>query len=326
MRLLNAATIEVQEFLSDHEIPPYAILSHTWGEQECTLQDMIKPDVRYKAGYSKIQNCCQQAIKDGLEWAWVDTCCIDKTSTAELSEAINSMFRYYRSAKKCYAFLSDAPSRDWLWLSRWFRRGWTLQELIAPREVHFYSRNWILLGSKSELVDEIHDITKISKDVLRTGTLEIAHVATKMSWAANRQTSRVEDRAYSLMGIFGVYMPLLYGEGSNAFIRLQQEILRVSLDPSLFAWGLPNVIERIQRYDNYIMDMKERPQGSFEGMLAKSPGQFKVTEHINVLANLPHTTNAIFKGNGLSITLPSCYNTNTGVCWAGISCSIRNRK
>ncbi|GAW13471.1 hypothetical protein ANO14919_028570 [Xylariales sp. No.14919] len=150
MRLVNALTYQIHEFL-DHSVEDYAILSHTWDEEECTLRDMSGPDVELQKGYTKIKFCCEQAIADGLNWVWVDTCCIDKTSTAELSEAINSMFRWYSNAKVCYAYLADVIDKDEFASSRWFTRGWTLQELIAPKAIRFYSYDWNLLGSKAEL-------------------------------------------------------------------------------------------------------------------------------------------------------------------------------
>lgn len=192
-------------------------------------------------GYFKVLGCCKQALLDGWKWAWIDSCCIDKTSSAELSEAINSMFLWYRESQVCYAYLSDVPSiegRDEhttklnLGQSKWFTRGWTLQELLAPEYVIFYDENWTEIGTKASLSDIIEKRTGI-KDLT---SWEEACVAQKMSWAAYRETTRAEDLAYSLLGIFRVYMPPLYGEGDNAFQRLQLEIINKSDDESLFAW------------------------------------------------------------------------------------------
>lgn len=172
----------------------------------------------------------------GYEYVWIDTCCIDKTSSAELSEAINSMFAWYQEAKVCYAYLFDVPDRP-LKASRWFTRGWTLQELIAPREVIFYDGNWRNLGDRTSLGPRISQCTRIPESILSgEKDLDTFSTAQRMSWAAERQTTRVEDRAYCLMGLFGVNMPLIYGEREAAFIRLQEEILRISEDHSLFAW------------------------------------------------------------------------------------------
>ncbi|KAF8861247.1 HET-domain-containing protein [Acephala macrosclerotiorum] len=244
MRLLNAQTRRLSEFMGDDALPPYAILSHTWGRDEVTYQDINSPDSGLaKEGCTKIKYCCDQAIKDGLYWAWVDTCCIYKTSSAELSEAINSMFRWYQRAEVCYVYLADVwgyhtPIEDprEFAQSRWFTRCWTLQELIAPRFVIFYSRLWANIGNKEDLTQIIMDITNIHESALYGASLELFSVARKMSWAAKRQSTRVEDIAYSLLGLFDVHMPLLCGEGSKAFIRLQEEILKSSYDHSLFAW------------------------------------------------------------------------------------------
>lgn len=172
---------------------------------------------------------------------WIDSCCIDKTSSAELSEAINSMFDWYRNSQACYAYLSDVNSpcddpkslTESLESSKWFTRGWTLQELLAPRWVEFFDLNWNTLGTKSSLQSEIEAITGIS----HLFDFRNACIAQKMSWASRRETTRIEDEAYCLMGIFEVNMPLLYGEGSNAFVRLQLEILKTSDDESIFAWA-----------------------------------------------------------------------------------------
>jgi hypothetical protein len=244
MRLLNTETIELTEF-SGNAIPRYAILSHTWGAEEVLLQDLAKAQVKSMKGYSKIKSCCLQAKQDGFEWVWIDTCCIDKSSSAELSEAINSMYQWYSNAHICYAFLADVPydhpsdvttSNAFLG-SEWFRRGWTLQELIAPRNVEFYSANWTLIGSKLYLCEEIFKITGVSVKILRA----IDHprqcsTAQRMSWVANRKTTRIEDMAYCMMGLFDINMPLLYGEGTRAFIRLQEHILKQNEDYTLLIW------------------------------------------------------------------------------------------
>ncbi|OIW27820.1 hypothetical protein CONLIGDRAFT_551906, partial [Coniochaeta ligniaria NRRL 30616] len=175
------------------------------------------------------------AFRDGLAYVWIDTICIDKSSSAELSEAINSMFKWYRNAAICYAYLSDVPQVR-LEYSRWFTRGWTLQEMIAPQELRFYDANWDALGTKSDLLDRLCDITGVDTTALRGGNLRFFSVARKMSWASRRQTTREEDIAYCLLGIFDISMPLLYGEGSKAFIRLQEQIIKEYDDESLFAW------------------------------------------------------------------------------------------
>ena len=168
------------------------------------------------------------------QFGTADLCCIDKTSSAELSEAINSMYRWYQESGVCYAYLADVPPNAFS-KSRWFTRGWTLQELIAPSTVIFLDQKWQEIGTKSSLQRVISEITGIPTDILLGGDLEDASIAQRMSWASKRETTRVEDAAYCLMGIFSIHMPMLYGEGERAFIRLQEEIMRVSDDHSLFA-------------------------------------------------------------------------------------------
>ncbi|KAI0430128.1 heterokaryon incompatibility protein-domain-containing protein [Xylaria sp. FL1042] len=252
MRLINVNTLSISEFLSDYNLPPYAILSHTWSADEVTFQDMQKPRaMRHNSGgRNKIKAVCGVAKRDGLEWAWVDTCCINKDSSAELSEAINSMFRYYQQSTACYAYMDDVsldghqeledPIED-LGKSRWFTRGWTLQELLAPRELQFFDHNWELIGTRSSLSQTLSQITRIPEGVL-DGSRSIFEfsVYERLRWAAGRNTTRVEDMAYCLIGLFDVNMPLLYGEGHKAFARLQLEILQRNYDSSVFMHILHN--------------------------------------------------------------------------------------
>ncbi|KAH7418715.1 heterokaryon incompatibility protein-domain-containing protein, partial [Cadophora sp. MPI-SDFR-AT-0126] len=239
MRLLhfnNDGEFSLTQFFDD--IPPYAILSHTWGLEEVTFKDMMEGDGKSKAGFDKIRFCGERARCDGLQYFWVDACCIDKSSSAELTEAINSMFRWYQDAAKCYVYMSDVSvsgsigddefSRRWKPVfkrSRWFTRGWTLQELIAPKSVEFFSKEEQRLGDKQSLEQTLHEITGIAIQALRGSALSHFSVDERMSWAAKRQTRREEDNAYSLLGIFNLYMPLIYGEGrENALIRLRKHI------------------------------------------------------------------------------------------------------
>jgi hypothetical protein len=233
MRLLNTADLQLEEFPSDG-IPSYAILSHRWESEEVTFQDLHEGHGVNMAGYSKIRGCCRQAALDGWQYAWVDSCCIDKSSSAELSEAINSMFEWYRDAQVCYAYLSDVgpEPNSTFEQSKWFTRGWTLQELLAPEIMVFFDRDWKEIGTKLRMRKLIESVTGITHLI----NFELASVAQKMSWASKRQTTRVEDKAYCLMGLFGVNMPPLYGEGQKAFLRLQLEILSTSDDESIFAW------------------------------------------------------------------------------------------
>jgi hypothetical protein len=238
MKLLHCETKRLHEFVGDN-IPPYAILSHTWEAEEVVFADLAQDgsnlDYRKKEGWRKIQKSCDQATSDGLDWLWADTICINKESSAELSEAINSMFKWYRDSTVCYAYLCDLPSGPFS-ESRWFTRGFTLQEMIAPRRLLFYDRDWTCVGAKSGLLDELERITGVNAAALQGGNLRLFSVARRMSWASRRRTTRVEDVAYCLLGIFDISMPLLYGEGAKAFIRLQEEIIKEYDDESLFAW------------------------------------------------------------------------------------------
>lgn len=245
MRLLecnDAGQIRLtQNFIDD--IPKYAILSHTWGakEDEVSFLELMDGTGKSKPGYRKIQFCANRAWRDGLRFTWVDTCCIDQSSSAELQESINSMFRWYRDATECYVYLTDvlatsAPGANAKSISgpsfqrsRWFTRGWTLQELVAPASVRFFSEDGVYLGNKKSLEQSIHDATDIPLDALRGRLLSKFGIAERMKWMEKRSTTREEDRAYSLLGIFSVYMPLIYGEGEkNAFRRLREEIRKTT--------------------------------------------------------------------------------------------------
>ncbi|KAH6695431.1 heterokaryon incompatibility protein-domain-containing protein [Plectosphaerella plurivora] len=273
MRLLNATTLEVESFPPD-ATPQYAILSHRWTTDEVSFQDMERGTARAKGGFAKLKASCAIARTEGLSHIWVDTCCIDKTSSAELSEAINSMFRYYQEAEICYAYLHDASGESDFLDSDWFDRGWTLQELVAPLYVRFYGGRWNAFGDRASLAPGIEVKTGIARAYLygqETQDLGLASIAERMSWAARRSTTRPEDISYCLMGIFDIHMPLLYGEGAEkAFVRLQREILKDTTDESWLAWGdLPG------------KSMPETPEveedaGSeaLSSVLAKSPANF----------------------------------------------------
>ncbi|KAF7535338.1 hypothetical protein G7054_g5418 [Neopestalotiopsis clavispora] len=277
MRLLQADTWNspsgptITEFKGEN-IPKYAILSHVWGEKEVTYQDVEMGIANQMPSFKKIEYTCKQALADGYEYAWIDTCCINKANPAETSESINSMFKWYARADTiCYAYLFDCPAdadvhdlMSEFAASKWFTRAWTLQELVAPREVVFYSQNWGDLGKKTSLSFFISFITGIDEDMLNgTVVLESLSVAKRMSWAADRQVTIPEDRAYSLMGLFDVNMPTLYGEGEKAFLRLQEEIMKYSDDHSLFAW----------------LDDEASPETE-HGLLADSPAHFKYSQGV----------------------------------------------
>ncbi|KAG1888317.1 heterokaryon incompatibility protein-domain-containing protein, partial [Suillus subluteus] len=245
MRLLHTKKL-ILETPTDGQ--PYAILSHRWlaDREEISFQDlqrMQKPtfpsSIQRKEGFVKFQGAYDHASQAGLEYIWIDTCCIDKTSSAELSEAINSMYAWYQDSAVCYVYLHDVGDDEdlesALKRAEWFQRGWTLQELIAPDNVYFFNKYWDEIGSKATFVDTLNKITHIRRDVLLGKPYEPS-IAEKMSWAAGRKTQKPEDRAYSLMGLFGVHMPIIYGEGEKAFRRLQLEIMKSSDDQTIFAW------------------------------------------------------------------------------------------
>lgn len=255
MRLIHVESYQLKEFRNE-KLPQYAVLSHTWrndGEelsfQELTtaLNEWTEQFKLPESKTAKLRGCFQQALQDGLRYVWIDTCCIDRTNAVELTEAINSMFDWYRQASMCYVYLSDVPSGDKLShsrskfrLSRWFERGWTLPELLAPDYVRFYNAQWELLGTKGTLSATVGSITGIPRPfLLGVAGLSDASVAQRMSWVAKRHTTKPEDLVYCLLGIFGVAMPLLYGEGLlRAFVRLQEQIIRTTTDDSILAWGL----------------------------------------------------------------------------------------
>lgn len=222
------------------KIPAYAILSHTWGDddQEVIFKDIVEHSGKSKLGYQKIRFCGEQAARDGLRYFWVDTCCINKTDAVEHQKSINSMFLWYKNAVKCYVYLSDVSTPDGetedersvefestFRRSRWFTRGWTLQELLAPSSVEFFSADYRRIGDKLSLERLIHERTGVPIEALQDYDSSKFGVDERISWVAKRQTKHEEDMAYSLLGIFGVFLPLIYGEGrENAFRRLREEV------------------------------------------------------------------------------------------------------
>lgn len=395
MRLINVESLEIHEFY-DTNIPAYAILSHTWGSEEVTLQEFILTSQEYltqveptnfchrREGFTKIIQSCHQARKDGFQYIWVDTCCIDKTSSAELSEAINSMFQWYENSDVCYAYLNDVPAtsvgnaatlRNNLFSSRWFCRGWTLQELLAPAKLIFFAADWSTISTRTALAAEVSEITGIDRYYLsfEPGNIHVAdeargepnsdsqlwkslqvvrlsnnprpaHLrrlyrashAERMSWAAKRQTTRIEDVAYSLLGIFDVKMPLIYGEGSKAFIRLQEEVLRQSSDYTILAWrifhnGKPVRFFKAPTYGlrSFVHPWSRRFLGIDRysddcpsvGLLAESPAAFLGCQDIipyevgdsGVLSSLTN--------RGISVNLPISDDKNPHIL---LPCRLRN--
>ena len=305
MWLLNVNTEEL-EYFEGGNIPKYAILSHRWESGEVLYQDIVEKTASFKKAYSKLRGCCKRAEQDGLRYVWVDTCCIDKKSSAELSEAINSMYRWYEDAEVCYAYLSDYQHNEHkeahqirIRHSIWFTRGWTLQELLAPEKVEFFDSEWKSIGVKNNLyiANEIFIATKIPASAIEAFRATSWTIAEKMLWAARRKTTRVEDQAYCLLGLCQVNMPLLYGEGPYAFLRLQQELCRTTLDRSIFLFPCGDVaIDELlnQPTDQELTPYKLRQrevylQRLFEmsGFLAMSVKCFAgyVAEYVEVVAS-----------------------------------------
>jgi hypothetical protein len=375
MRLLNARTLKFEEFF-DNAIPEFALLSHTWGAEEVSFQDALRltsatgspvpNDLACKAGWDKIKRTCGLALRDNLEYAWIDTCCIDKTSSAELSEAINSMFHWYERSKVCYAYLADVPATGTLDLSnpgdqfkasRWLTRGWTLQELLAPSNVVFFASDWTYIATRHELAAAISSITGIHRsllqlqdvsslscvsqpaepaskrlwDVINVAGASPSHVkrshildklrgssiAERMSWAAKRQTTRVEDTAYCLLGIFEIHMPLIYGEGPRAFIRLQEEIMRKSDDMTILAWHfrlnnqpLKPILPKESPWAHPWKVFHYAPRYGSDcrsvGLLAESPAAFLGCEDIvpSEASGSAGTAPSTLSSKGLSTRLP----------------------
>ena len=311
MRLLQTTSLAFEEFY-DWNTPAYAILSHRWEEREPTYQSFLNSSDKDGPEFAKIREACRLADENKLNWIWIDTICIDKTSSAELSEAINSMFKWYQFSTQCFTFLSDVESDNGLvrnilsdegfaWFertqrkntligfeqSKWFTCGWTLQEL-APTYMIFYDRYWRLIGSREAVSESIEKACGI-----RLKSWVHACIAQKMSWMARRRTSRGEGMAYSLMGLFDVNMPLLYGEGEEkAFIRLQLEIIKKSDDASIFAWIDPASAGFEMKY----------------GLLAMHPAYFKDSADVfiqtnKVMQRLPYA----MTNKGLGIQVPRGY-------------------
>ncbi|KAI1766651.1 HET-domain-containing protein [Hypoxylon sp. FL1150] len=289
MRLINTSTLLFEEFIG-RNIPEYAILSHTWDVDELSFKDMGDPEYikKKKKGHLKIRWTCDIAWESQIAYAWIDTCCIDKSSSAELTEAINSMYRWYERARICYVYLSDlppsAPLDAALKHCRWFTRGWTLQELVAPKSIHFFGQDWNYVGSKYDLTSQLEAITGIDRGILQhESSLRTVVVSKKMSWAAHRETTRIEDTAYCLLGIFNVNMPLLYGEEEKAFQRLQEEIIKSTNDPTIFAWTIPRTINSSQHPDDKV----------YSSILAGSPDAF---------SNIEHDSGPVYPPRELSVT------------------------
>ncbi|KAG1875820.1 hypothetical protein F4604DRAFT_1581727, partial [Suillus subluteus] len=240
----------------------YAVLSHRWlpDNQEPLYHQVSKEpkEVADGPGWKKLERFCHTAkVVHNCEFAWSDTCCIDKPSSSELEESIRSMFRWYRNSHVCIAFLSETADLAALQLQEtgksgekavdaWFERGWTLQELIAPLQIKFYGANWkpLIQGSTNDrnnrdskvIMEKISTLTDIHMDDLESFTPGIDRVPEKMLWASRRRTTRIEDRAYSLVGIFDISIMIVYGEGKRAFFRLIEEVIKRYDKWDVFLW------------------------------------------------------------------------------------------
>ncbi|KAI0436111.1 heterokaryon incompatibility protein-domain-containing protein [Xylaria telfairii] len=328
MRLIQCDALQLRDFPRS-ETPPYAILSHTWQDEEVTFTEFSQgAPVGTEAApdrWEKITQTCKLAIAQGYEYVWIDTCCIDKSSSAELTEAINSMYAWYAESAVCFAYLSDFdPSRTsgpydtrrQFSSSRWFSRGWTLQELIAPGRLEFYDSSWTLYGSKAILCADIAYTTGIDKMVLCAASdvlqnlLASIPVCQKMSWAAGRKTQRPEDVAYSLLGIFGVHMPLIYGEGINAFARLQKKIIKSTNDLTIFAWT---------------MGSKGFSSNWDYSVLASSPENFAGSQDIVFSQNLIYNPDFSITNKGIQITGAFSVGDDIKRLFMALHCHHKNR-
>lgn len=287
LHLLSSScpSVKFKSFNNDSAVTEgYIIISHVWQDIEQPYEEVLRlegeatvaDDPRISV---KVRECHRLARAYGFGWFWVDAPCIDNRNSTELSEAIRSMYSWYASASICFAHLPDVPSHDRIHdpgsafrRSIYFKRGWTLQELIAPRRVIFLSSDWTVLGEKDELADLLEEITGIDQDVLtfRRRVADVS-VARRLSWASQRETRYVEDQAYCLMGLFGIHMNIKYGEGDNAFLRLQQKILKKICDHTLFAWGaVTDMLPPFDQTETYIKDRSH----SATSLFAPSPAAF----------------------------------------------------
>ncbi|KAI0749259.1 heterokaryon incompatibility protein-domain-containing protein [Daedaleopsis nitida] len=308
MRLLNTRTGQFHWFDNPHEVQ-YATLSHVWSQDgEQSFQELLaiqqqdkiarraeptRPlDAVLLMASPKIREACALAFADGFHYIWIDSCCIDKSSSAELSEAINSMYTWYGSSTMCYAFLHDVDGNEDPYIdrstfreSRWFRRGWTLQELIAPSTVIFVSSSWRALGTKATFSGLIEEITSVDEGILlQSIPLGAVSVARRMSWASGRVTTRKEDEAYCLMGIFDVHIPVLYGEGVRAFIRLQEEILKRVSDQSIFVWRRAGAgWDQSDIEDRYFAEYGIHPH--YDVLLSPTPTLFSDSSNVQAISS-----------------------------------------
>ena len=308
IRLLHVWSLTLRQFKDDH-CPPYVILSHRWAEDpsdEVVYDDMANFHELCQSrlwkktrSAAKIVGACQKVIEEGIHYLWLDTVCIKQDNPMELSTAINSMYRLYSNAEVCLAYLADYPSAEMQTLcqSDWFNRGWTLQELVAPNVVKFFDKEWGSMGERRQLSEELTRRTRIAKAFLFAHrSVGSASISERMSWMAGRKTSVPEDTAYCLLGIFGVNMPLLYGEGKErAFLRLQEEIMRYSDDHSLFLW-------ETEEQNPSAIPFLNTPRTT--GLLASSPDCFRSTGNYSPSYDRDDDTPYQMTNKGIAIDLP----------------------
>ena len=294
MRLLHTSTYQLHNHRGTP--PDYAILSHRWcSDGEITLSELDSSDLLddfvTTPQLEKIREACREAARQGIEWIWIDSCCIDKTNSEELARSIRSMFQWYRSAEVCYTYLQDVDMEkfDGNILcnergkpSEWFSRGWTLQELLAPRKMLFFDMNWHIIGDRYDLALPVEAITRISSNYLRgEADFRTASIATRMSWLADRKTQEPEDMAYGMLGILNVSLVPMYGEGHGAWMRLQRELLDTRPDESLFAWtALPGTLPHHGNSSTWAADEW--------GLLAPHPTCFRDSHDITVGQKFRH--------------------------------------
>ncbi|KAK5680567.1 hypothetical protein LTS10_007499 [Elasticomyces elasticus] len=345
MRLINLSTYELEEH-DDYAPPKYAILSHRWENEEVLFahwKDVkhwrsAEPESRPN-GWRKLLSFCDVARdQHGLNYGWADTVAIDKSSSAELTQAINSMYRYYQESSVCIAYLSDVLEDDpsssgfhgqisiaKVCASKWFTRGWTLQELIAPHTLVFYTSKWMALGILSDSVDmvkAIEGLTNIPTSLLHGIRKKPTDypIATRMSSASRRVTARPEDEAYCLLGIFDVNLPLIYGEGERAFVRLQEEIVRRSTDHTIFTWNVPRWSQSTTRF---------APSPTPTALFAPSPSSFddavngSLTECYRNLSGWVESYEVTNHGLEISLPLIECGSSSNGLYHAILNCRVQ---
>ena len=302
MRLINTSTYILHD-VQELGRPQYAILSHRWEGAEVTFRMLDSAKWRasnlHNPQMKKIKDACAKARlrNPPLEWLWVDTCCIDKTNSVELASSLNSMFEWYYKATVCYAYLYDvewnarnkeiSKSQDPKRLgqeSAWFERGWTLQELLAPRNMEFYDQKWDFMGTKDSLANILQCKTGIATKYLTgASNFKQASVATRMSWMAGRTTTEIEDIAYSMLGLLNINMEIHYGEGVKAFMRLQRILMESSIDESIFAWTIPD--QGLTCYKEHFPQASQWAPKDW-GLLAPSPDCFAKYSDLFVLPDL----------------------------------------